>query len=77
MKINYSKLPFGLIIPWWNIAAFQNIHKTGFSSYVSSKDSPRTVLHSPVTTPLPDRTEKMNFFKGRKKKRGKKTKAMK
>ena len=39
---------------------------------MSAKDSPRTVLHSPVTTPLPDRTEEMNFFKGRKKKRGKK-----
>ena len=41
---------------------------------MSAKDSPRTVLHSPVTTPLPDRTEEMNFFKGRKKKRGKKAK---
>ena len=53
------------------------MYKTGFSLYVSSKDSPRTILHSPVTTPLPARIVTMNFFKGRKKKRGKKTKAVK
>ena len=53
------------------------MYKTGFSLYVSSKDNPRTILHSPVTTPLPARIVTMNFFKGRKKKRGKKTKAVK
>ena len=50
------------------------MYKTGFSLYVSSL---RTILHSPVTTPLPARIVTMNFFKGRKKKRGKKTKAVK